>query len=59
MVDLGLAQKVRPAVVLNRNFTVSDRALITVVPQITTLRSSQFEVSVGVPFLNAGAFSTS
>ena len=56
MVDLGMAQKVRPAVVLNRTFADIDRALITVIPHITTLRGSQFEVAVAVPFLKAGAF---
>ena len=56
MVDLGLAQKVRPAVILNRDFSDADRALITVVPHITTLRQSQFEICLNVPFLKAGAF---
>jgi mRNA interferase MazF len=56
MVDLGLAQKVRPALVLNVPFADADRALITVIPHTTTLRGSQFEVRVSVPFLKAGAF---
>ncbi len=33
LVDLGLAQKARPALILNRAFKESDRALITVFPQ--------------------------
>ena len=37
MVDLGMAQKVRPGLVLNRAFKDTDRALITVIP--TSLRS--------------------
>ena len=34
MVDLGMAQKVRPALVLNRAFKDTDRALITVLPHV-------------------------
>lgn len=56
MVDLGLAQKVRPALVLNVPFTDADRALITVVPTTTTLRGSQYEVKYSVRFLKPGAF---
>jgi len=32
MVDLGMIQKVRPALVLNRPFKDEDRALISVIP---------------------------
>jgi mRNA interferase MazF len=32
LVDLGLAGKIRPAVILNKPFTDTDRALITVIP---------------------------
>jgi mRNA-degrading endonuclease toxin of MazEF toxin-antitoxin module len=32
LVDLGMIQKVRPALVLNRPFKDEDRALITVIP---------------------------
>jgi mRNA interferase MazF len=56
MVDLGLAQKARPALILNRGYKDSDRALITVIPHTLTLRGSEFEISVKVPFLKAGAF---
>ena len=56
MVDLGLAQKVRPALILNRSFTATDRALISVIPHVTTLRGSDLEVSINVPFLKPGAF---
>jgi len=30
--------------------------LITVIPHITTLRGSQFEINITVPFLKPGAF---
>ena len=56
IVDLGLVQKPRPALILNRSFKDTDRALITVIPHTTTLRGSDWEVAVSVPFLRPGAF---
>ena len=56
LVDLGMAAKVRPAVVLSVPPGDSDRALVTLVPHTTSLRASAFEVSVPVSFLRAGAF---
>lgn len=56
IVDLGMAQKVRPALVLNRAYADSDRDLISIVPHITTLRESEFEIVIAVPFLRPGAF---
>jgi mRNA interferase MazF len=45
IVDLGLAQKARPALILNRAFKDTDRALISVIPHTLTLRGSELEVS--------------
>ncbi len=56
MVDLGMVEKVRPALVLNRAFKDTDRALISVIPHTTALRGSDLEVCVSVPFLKPGAF---
>lgn len=56
MVDLGMAQKTRPALILSTVYSDQDRALITVIPHTTTLRGSEFEIPVPVPFLNPGAF---
>ena len=56
MVDLGLAAKVRPCVVLSVPLQESDRSLVTVVPYTTALRQSRFEVPVPVRFLRPGAF---
>ena len=56
LVDLGLAAKARPAVILNTAFADVDRSLITVIPHTQSLRGSSFEVSVPVPFLRGGAF---
>ena len=56
MVDLGMAAKVRPALILNQPFTDADRALITVIPHTQSLRGSQFEIALPLPFLKGGAF---
>ena len=53
LVDLGLAAKIRPCVVLSVPNADGDRSLVTVVPHTT---SSRFEVAVSVPFLRAGCF---
>jgi mRNA interferase MazF len=58
VVDLGLAQTVRPALVLNIPYHDADRALITIVSHSTMLRGFEFEVAVDVPFLKKGAFVT-
>jgi mRNA interferase MazF len=54
--DLGMAEKVRPALVISAAFGDADRALVTVVPHTTSLRGSEFEIPVSVPFLKPGAF---
>jgi mRNA interferase MazF len=56
LVDLGMAEKVRPALIINVPFADSDRALYTVVPRTTALRGSRFEIAVEVPSLKPGAF---
>jgi mRNA interferase MazF len=56
LVDLGMIQKVRPALILNRPFKDSDRAITSVIPHTTALRGSKFEIPVRVPFLQPGAF---
>lgn len=56
LVDLGLAAKVRPALVVSVPVEETDRALTTLVPHTTAVRGSRFEVVTKVPFLRAGAF---
>ena len=56
MVDLGMTAKIRPCLVLSVPIEESDRSLVTVVPHITALRHSRFEVSAPVRFLRPGAF---
>jgi mRNA interferase MazF len=54
--DLGMVEKVRPALVISVAFGDGDRALVTVVPHTTSLRGSRFEIPVRASFLKAGAF---
>jgi len=49
--DLGMAEKVRPALVISVPYGDDDRALVTAVPHTTSLRGSRFEVSVNAPSL--------
>ena len=56
LVDFGMAQKVRPALLISIPYSDADRALIGVIPHTTALRGSPFEVSVPVRFLQEGAF---
>lgn len=48
--------KVRPALVVSVAYGDLDRALVTILPHTTSLRGSQFEVSVRASFLKPGAF---
>jgi mRNA interferase MazF len=54
--DLGMTEKVRPAVIVSVPYGDADRALVTIVPHTTSLRGSQFEVPIDVAFLRPGAF---
>jgi len=56
LADLGMIAKIRPVLVLNVPFGESDYALFHVVPHTTTVRNSQFEVAVDVPWLATGVF---
>ncbi len=55
-VDFGIAQKVRPALVISIPYGDADRALIGVIPHTTATRGSQFEVFIPLPGLKEGAF---
>lgn len=54
--DCGMVEKVRPVLILSVPFSDTDRSVLTVVFHSTTLRGSQFEIKVQVPFLKHGAF---
>jgi mRNA interferase MazF len=56
LVDLGLAAKVRPCLVVSIPATLQDRALACLVPHTTAVRNSQFEVPLKIRFLKPGAF---
>lgn len=56
LVDLGMAAKVRPALIISVPAADTDRALATLVPHTTSVRGSRFEAVVSVPFLKSGAF---
>lgn len=56
LLDLGMVEKVRPGLVVSTNYGDRDRALITIVPHTTSLRGSEFEITVPVAFLKPGAF---
>jgi mRNA interferase MazF len=56
LVDLGLAGKIRPALILSVPYQGNERSLFTVVPHTTSLRGSRFEINVSARFLKPGAF---
>ena len=56
IVDLGLAAKVRPCLVLSVPAEEEERSLVTLIPHTTSLRGSRFECKVPIPFLRPGAF---
>ena len=53
-----MVEKVRPVLIFSIPFADTDRSVVTVVFHSTTLRASQFEIKVQVPFLKDGAFVT-
>ena len=56
LVDLGMVEKVRPALVISGPCGANDRDIITVIPHTTTLRGSRFEINIPLPFLKPGPF---
>ena len=56
LVDLGLAAKVRPAVLVSVEFLDHERALYAVMPHTTAVRRTRFEAVVNVSWLENGAF---
>lgn len=56
LVDLGMAAKTRPCLVLSVPAKEQDRALATIVPHTTSVRGSRFEIAVRARFLRSGGF---
>jgi mRNA interferase MazF len=52
IVDLGLAAKVRPCLVLSVPTDPQDRVLVTLVPHTTSIRGTRFEAAVQAKFLH-------
>ena len=56
LLDLGLAAKVRPCVIVSSRIGDIDRALVTVVPHTTSARATIYEADVRAQFLKPGVF---
>jgi mRNA interferase MazF len=56
VVDLGLAAKVRPCLLVTDYPRDDELALVTVVAHTTSLRGNRWEYACAKPFLKAGAF---
>lgn len=56
LVDLGMAAKIRPCLVISSRIGENDRALITRVPHNISTRDTRFEARVSTHFLKSGAF---
>jgi mRNA interferase MazF len=57
LVDLGMAAKIRPCLVLSIPANDdNDRVLTTLVPHTTSTRGSKFEIVIASRFLKTGAF---
>src|SRR2546429_8707871 len=54
IVDLGMAAKVRPCLVLSVPTDPQDRVLVTLIPHTTSIRGTRFEVAAQAKFLHAG-----
>ena len=58
LIDLGLAAKIRPCLVLGVPEEDEGRAHVSVIPHTTSLRGTRFEINVSARFLKTGAFDT-
>ena len=56
MIDLGLAAKVRPCLVLSVAFRDDERAVVTYLPRTTAMLGGRFEVGHSAPRFQPGAF---
>lgn len=56
LIDLGFAQKVRPAAVLSVPVLDHERALVAYVPRTTSVRKTRFEVAHAAPGFLPGVF---
>jgi len=56
MIDLGLAAKARPAVILSVQFRGNEKAVVTYVARSTQRRGGRFEVEHQAPHFLPGVF---
>jgi mRNA interferase MazF len=56
LVDLGLAAKVRPCLILSDYPADNELALIIVIPHTTAIRKNRWELAIPKPFLKPGVF---
>lgn len=56
LVDLGMAAKVRPCLILSDFPADNELALIVIIPHTTSLRGNRWEYACPKPFLQPGAF---
>ncbi len=56
MIDLGLAAKVRPCLLLSDYPADDELALLTIVPHTTAVRGNRWEFPITLPFLRGGTF---
>ena len=56
LVDLGLAAKIRPCLMVSVPVQDPERSLVSLVPHTTSSRGGRFEVEASVRFLKPGSF---
>ena len=56
LVELGLAEKSRPVVILSVDYMDHERAVVTYVPRTTSIRGTRFEVNHSDRRFKPGAF---
>jgi len=56
MTDIGMAAKVRPALLMTGNPAPDELDLVTVLLHTTSLRGNRWELNIPKPFLKSGAF---
>ena len=56
LVDMGIAGKVRPCLLLTDYPADHELAMVTILPHTTALRGNRWEFSIEKPFLKPGAF---
>ena len=56
IIDLGMAQKTRPCLILSISFLDHERAVVAYVPRTTSIRHTRFEVLHQMRGFDPGAF---